>query len=538
MKTNSFIFVFFWVLMLPFSMVAQWQVLNVSGLPNSANSQLIFSPVDADIVWGIQSSDGGVVNPKFILTTNSGSTWTVSNVQLPSTHVVRSIHAINATIAYIAVDDPTGSNSGIYKTTNSGTSWVKHASAFSGTGRHPVQIYFFDDNNGLCVGNPSLGYWEIYTTTDGGGNWTRVSQANIPPNAVNDRTFTTTSAAAGNSYWFGTCARDLFRTTDKGLTWSVTQDAFFESADFCGVDIAFKDPMNGIAVTRMGVGEINRAYKTSNGGVTWSDLPTPPVVPSFKFLNHVLGDIYIATSHATTGYSVDPGSAFTADGGLTWHVIDNLIHGPAWSKDGWSWSGGINDIVYKIDDASVPVELVSFNSTAIGNNVELTWQTATETNNKGFEIYRNGNKIAFVEGNGTTTETQDYSFTDKNLQTGIYNYRLNQIDFDGTQKVVGELTVNLSLPEKFALEQNYPNPFNPSTTMRYSIPVSEFVTLKVYDVLGEEVATLVNEEKPAGSYEVEFTSHSDEGQNLTSGIYFYTLQAGSFTQTKKLILIK
>ena len=186
----------------------------------------------------------------------------------------------------------------------------------------------------------------------------------------------------------------------------------------------------------------------------------------------------------------------------------------------------------------VPVELTSFTSLVYDNNIQLNWQTATETNNQGFEVYRNGNKIAFVEGKGTTIETQDYTFVDKNLQSGIYNYRLKQIDLDGTQEVVGELTVNLSLPEQFSLEQNYPNPFNPSTTIKYSIPASEFVTLKIYDVLGNEVASLVNEEKPAGTYEVEFNSHSDEGQNLSSGFYFYKMQAGSYTQTKKLILMK
>ncbi|MDZ7625231.1 MAG: T9SS type A sorting domain-containing protein [Ignavibacteriaceae bacterium] len=144
-------------------------------------------------------------------------------------------------------------------------------------------------------------------------------------------------------------------------------------------------------------------------------------------------------------------------------------------------------------------------------------------------MYRNGNQIAFIEGKGTTTEAQHYSFVDNDLQPGIYNYRLNQIDFDGTQEVVGELTINISLPEQFTLEQNYPNPFNPSTTIRYSIPSSEFVTLKVYDVLGNEVATLVNEEKPAGSYEMNFNA-----AGLSSGIYFYALQAGSYTQTGKI----
>ncbi|KAA0246506.1 MAG: T9SS C-terminal target domain-containing protein [Ignavibacteriae bacterium] len=203
------------------------------------------------------------------------------------------------------------------------------------------------------------------------------------------------------------------------------------------------------------------------------------------------------------------------------------------------------DVANYVANLFVPVELISLNSMINGSDITLTWITATEINNQGFEIYRNGNKIAFVEGKGTTTETQNYSFTDKNLESGIYNYRLNQIDFDGTQEVVGELTVYLTLPEEFSLEQNFPNPFNPSTVIGYQLPVTGFVSLKIYDVLGNEVATLVNEEKPAGSYEVEFNSHSDGGQNLpagrpglSSGIYLYKLQVGNFIETKKMLLLK
>jgi len=105
--------------------------------------------------------------------------------------------------------------------------------------------------------------------------------------------------------------------------------------------------------------------------------------------------------------------------------------------------------------------------------------------------------------------------------------------------------VDNSQPQEFYLFQNYPNPFNPSTKIKYTIPVVEThrdaslrVTLRVYDILGNKVATLVNEEKPAGNYEVEFSGHSDEGQNLSSGIYFYKLQAGSFVETKKMLLLK
>ena len=286
--------------------------------------------------------------------------------------------------------------------------------------------------------------------------------------------------------------------------------------------------------------------RTSDGGVTWTSLPIPPGLSSIslRFIVYAKGTngSYVITSPINIGGNQSvPGTAFSNNDGVTWTQNSNLSCGPAVFSDwntGWCSSIEINDSVYKWISDVLPVELTSFTANTIGNNVELKWQTSTETNNQGFGIYRNGNKIAFVEGKGTTTETQDYSFTDKNLQSGIYNYRLNQLDFDGTQEVVGELTVYLSLPEKFALEQNYPNPFNPSTTIKYSIPTSEFVTLKVYDVLGNEVATLANEEKPAGSYEVEFSVGQDSSPDIASGIYFYTLQAGSFTQTKKLLLMK
>ena len=140
----------------------------------------------------------------------------------------------------------------------------------------------------------------------------------------------------------------------------------------------------------------------------------------------------------------------------------------------------------------------------------------------------------FVEGKGTTTETQTYSYVDKNLLAGKYAYRLKQIDFDGTYEYsdIVEVEVN-NIPTQFSLEQNYPNPFNPTTTISFSILSSAFTSLKVYDVLGNEVATLLSEEKPAGSYEVSFNA-----SGLTSGIYLYKLQAGNVTETKKMTLMR
>jgi hypothetical protein len=202
--------------------------------------------------------------------------------------------------------------------------------------------------------------------------------------------------------------------------------------------------------------------------------------------------------------------------------------------------------------ASVPVELTYFTAAAVGSNVELNWITAAETNNRGFEVERASSSttpgqdnpqsaignpkwemVGFLEGYGTTTERINYSFTDKNVSAGSYKYRLKQIDFDGTFEYSPEVEVEISTLFEFALHQNYPNPFNPATKITWQTPVSIWQTLKIYDVLGNELTTLVDEYKPAGNYEVEF-----DAAHLPSGVYFYRLQAGNFTETKKLILMR
>jgi len=139
-----------------------------------------------------------------------------------------------------------------------------------------------------------------------------------------------------------------------------------------------------------------------------------------------------------------------------------------------------------------------------------------------------------VEGSGNSNSPKEYSFVDESAQNRNYSYRLKQIDFDGKfdYSDVVEVEVN-NLPTEFSLSQNYPNPFNPSTNIEYSVPSSEYVSLKVYDILGNLVATLVNEKKEAGKYKVTFNA-----SNLASGLYFYKIQAGSFNQVRKMLLIK
>jgi hypothetical protein len=206
-----------------------------------------------------------------------------------------------------------------------------------------------------------------------------------------------------------------------------------------------------------------------------------------------------------------------------------------------------NLFIAKITDEPIPVELISFTGHFTNEGIKLHWTTSSEKNNYGFEIERTQNSkwevIGFAEGNGTTAGQNNYSFTDQDISSGIYKYRLKQIDFDGTFSYSGIIEVNVGLPEVFSLEQNYPNPFNPVTKIKYNIPSvttgqaqsDTRVLLKVYNLLGREAATLVDEFKPAGSYEVEF-----DASGLSSGVYYYKLylaDTGKF-ETRKMILMK
>ncbi len=190
---------------------------------------------------------------------------------------------------------------------------------------------------------------------------------------------------------------------------------------------------------------------------------------------------------------------------------------------------------------TVPVELISFSLNVTGSEVVLNWRTATEINNKGFEVEKRSaqtaagkwERIGFVGGFGTTTEQKTYSFTDDNIGSGNYIYRLKQIDFDGSFKYSNEVEAEVSGPAEFALSQNYPNPFNPTTQISYSIPKDGFVSLKVYNSLGQQAASLVNGIVKAGAHEVTFN-----GANLASGVYYYRIQAGESIAVKKMMLVK
>ncbi len=201
-------------------------------------------------------------------------------------------------------------------------------------------------------------------------------------------------------------------------------------------------------------------------------------------------------------------------------------------------------------DITLPVELSAFSAAPQTGAIKLSWVTASEQNNLGFNIYRckdgkDYKKIngELIRGAGTTSERQNYSFVDKRIQeSGVFYYKLEQKDINGAAEWHGPISVrmdeSLLVPAEFVLDQNYPNPFNPKTVIQYGLAEPSHVTLVIFNMRGQAIATLVDSYQPAGYYKHIWNAQSDMGNRMPSGIYFYKLQTEHFTDIKKMILAK
>jgi hypothetical protein len=254
------------------------------------------------------------------------------------------------------------------------------------------------------------------------------------------------------------------------------------------------------------------------------------------------------------------GFGYTMDGGATWTTLWSAVDPPGnigpetqtfpsvpgnanFQLGAWFSGYSYNLDWWYIDNVYacyiIPVELTSFTANVNNDgNVVLNWSTATEVNNQMFEVERKNKNgqyatIGYVNGYGTTTEPQEYFYIDNTIESGSYLYRLKQIDFGGQYEYSDEIEVEVNGPLTFTLEQNYPNPFNPSTNIKYSVPETGKVRLAVYNLIGEEVAVLVDGFSETGFYEVTFDASS-----LPSGAYFYKLQSGNSVVAKKMLFMK
>ena len=239
-------------------------------------------------------------------------------------------------------------------------------------------------------------------------------------------------------------------------------------------------------------------------------------------------------------------SQYTAYGNDGNHLNDSINKQPNTAvsvavADGIHYASDHIPVISKfcMSDPPLPVNLASFTSSVFANNVQLKWSTAQEENNSGFYIERKSNvtdwqSISFVRGAGNSTANTSYSFTDNSLQSGAYQYRLKQVDYNGNHEYFNlSSEVVISVPVKFSLLQNYPNPFNPSTTINFELPKDAFVNLNIYDISGKNIMQLIGERKTAGYYSVQMNAFS-----LPSGTYFYKLKADGFSAIRKMVILK
>jgi len=305
---------------------------------------------------------------------------------------------------------------------------------------------------------------------------------------------------------------------------------------------------------------ICQAYDTTTQ--SWSTIAPFPIGINFTKWTVTTDGRYIFVIGSGGGYSTYPSSeaVYYYDPATNQWIYDSTfpvqrglgigLYVPSLNKlfqgggnTGNSSTNYQNTIFWGSGGVYIPVELTNFNAVSSNNNVTLKWTTSSEKNNKGFFVERRNmsdlsvvwKNAGFVSGHGTTTEKMDYSFLDMNVPQGKYVYRLSQVDYNGTKNILNQVEVDISGQISFTLEQNYPNPFNPGTIIKYQIPELSHVSLKVFDVIGNEVATLVNETKQTGNYKVKFDALNT---GLSDGIYFYQLKAGMYIETKKMILLK
>jgi hypothetical protein len=455
----------------------------------------------------------------------------------------------------------TGTARGIFKSTDGGETWNN---VFS-TGASNYLGIDCDSLNNVYVANATNGL--IYST-DGGQNFTL-----IPSSVFNGNTINMVACGRLGHIFAGATNGGIWRSTDFGATWTNTA-----LTTFTIVTIAVNKNDPDIIYAGSSSTSANGFFISTDGGLTFG--PSTNNINIWAILQTSNGLIYTAAT--SSPYPFDR----STDGGLTWTTMSNQTGamrgatldllddiytagnggvfkstngGVSFSNHNLTFSsnkiltysnkimvcvtGATNGGVWIFTDEAIPVELISFTASVNLNAVRLNWTTATETNNQGFEIHKKKSEvrsqesewyvIGFVDGSGTTTETQVYNFADSDVKPGKYFYRLKQVDFDGTFEYSQEIEVEITAPNEFALFQNYPNPFNPSTKISWQLPAGSWQILKIYDVLGNEVATLVDEFKPAGRYEVEWNAGG-----LASGVYLYRLNAGSFTETKKMILLR
>lgn len=381
------------------------------------------------------------------------------------------------------------------------------------------KVYVFQTNGNVHPFKYESGAWSALPTQVGlvpGGSWNSACVVDIDNNGTKE------IVIAGN----GSTVREIFLLQQSGDT-------------LVAASIANFGTLAGIGGRLYGgsAGDIDLDGKLDFVFGTRDANPNNASIFRLKYLG---GDMTLPASYATS--VIDQGYVTPLGGAGRWmHVAIANVDGDPKAEVLYGEGTGEQAPIVIIDiEGQLPVELKSFAASVVDGFVQLNWSTATETNNRGFEVHRKNESseewqtIGFVNGSVNSNSIREYNFTDRSVNAGSYNYRLKQIDLNGNFEyyLLNEV-INIGRPNSFQLLQNYPNPFNPATTISFQLAEAGIARLVIYDSDGKLVRELINEFKPAGIYQ-----HDLDASEMSSGVYFYTLESGMNFQTKSMILLK
>jgi len=493
----------------------------------------------------------GTGNEGIFRSTNNGDTWVQINDGLDAGAVLSlAVNTIGHIFASIR-------NSGVYRSTNNGDTWFE---INNGLTAEYVLSLATNANGNVIAGTASDGF---FRSIDNGDSWSSINNGLEGTYARNIQTL---SISPEGNIFVGASGKGAFYSTDNGYNWTKVfglSDQHVSSFAFNSIGSIFAGTSNGV-------------FRSTDNGIEWVPISYGFVMNVTSLAVNLSGDIYAGTGWCDSRCS-GSGVYRSSNNGETWdrtgltdgyiktlvinsngHIFASVSSGP-WvyrglfrsADDGNSWinildSTVVNEIaINENGNILAGINNSVFRSNDNGENWTQLFSVSALIN----EMVFNSNGNLFIATNGAGVFRDSIQINDGLTDLNVLSLAVNSGGyifagtnnsgvFRSTQSTTPVKEIFKVFPSSFELYQNYPNPFNPSTTISWQSPISIWQTLKIYDLLGREVATLVNEYKPAGRYEVEFNGNSYEGKNLSSGVYFYWLQAGEFTYTKKLILMK
>ncbi|MBM2840923.1 MAG: C-terminal target protein [Bacteroidetes bacterium] len=445
------------------------------------------------VSWTDSATVNDISNAAFTIATSPG--WTTQTSGIASRFY--SVKAVSQTVAWAA-----GLTGNVRRTTNGGTTWTSAGGGPIGTA-DIYSIEAVDANTAFVTTSPAATF--IYRTTDGGANWTQV-YTDASTNAFIDviKMFNATNGIALGDPVGGRWV--IVRTTDGGATWARdTVNAPLQ----VGTEAGTQNDLCAVGTTNIWFGSSadGRVYRTTDGGTTWLTSTLPGATAATRAIAVWFLDTQNGIASSVTGTTYN--AARTTDGGATWSAVTvgtagyNIAVGSSGTTNFWMGRG---TAMFRSQDRGATW---AQSYTGTGTFYDADFRTSG-ANTYGWGVKDNGNIVFFF---GPLTGVQE------------------------------ERIPTASVPQQVALMQNYPNPFNPSTTISYELPTQATVRLKIFNMLGQEIATLVDSPQPSGVHQASWNGNTDAGFSASSGMYIYRLDAKTadgktINSVKKMLLLK